>query len=764
MYQKFWNDRLSNIKIVHNHVNGNCPICDDTKRHFYANIFTGAWDCKKCQSAGNTITYLKDHEELDNQEIAECLKGYGINGQSNPTPERKPTIFEKERINYYCSQLTEDKLKEFARERGLKVETLKQYETGVDKFGNFTLPVYDHKGAIRNILRKRPNGSTISSKDGESFLFGVEDLKGEDSQIFVVEGAWSALALKERGYKAVGTIGAGILKDEQVDLFKGKEVVFIPDLDPAGFQGVTKIIKKIKGAAQSIATLDLAGKVKEKQDIRDYFKNGGTKEEFDLLITKAVKHETDFQSLIEKFGEPYYLTKDGGLTSINQSFWAGLHNKENIQLFESDEKMFYRYSAKTGIYTDITEHAIKTEISECMLTVSREKNISGLEAKRTTTTLNHIVAHLKGIGEKRHAFQKKSNYVHLANRILTFDDEGKTSIKLFSPDLYSRNYCPIVFDETARCDRFLNELLLPAVTKDDALIIQKYTGLCLLGNNLIQRILILEGLSARGKSTLALIIQKLIGQINVTQLRTQHLDKQFELYRYLKKTLLVGVDVPGNFLSHKSANVIKGLVGGDELDAEKKGGNDNFKMRGNFCILITANSRLQVKLYGDSDIGAWKRRLLIVRFDAPPPKNKIPDFADILIKEEGPGMLNWGLNGLSSLLKDIEQYGNIYMPPAQENIIDALLAESDSLRHFLKEALVRDENMDISVSEIVEAYAEFCPSKGWNPKPITIIYKELESLMLELFGTSKSNSIKREGKSSRGFRRVKLKNNKHELW
>ncbi|HLD70028.1 MAG TPA: bifunctional DNA primase/polymerase [Candidatus Omnitrophota bacterium] len=309
-----------------------------------------------------------------------------------------------------------------------------------------------------------------------------------------------------------------------------------------------------------------------------------------------------FSALVDQYGQPYYFNEDGRLTGINQSFWAGLHSAEHIQIYEPDERAFYRYDDKTGIYGDITEHLIKNEIAERLLVVSREKNIPTLETKRTATTLNHIVAQLKGICEKRHAFKKTSTYVHLSNGVIVFKDNNNADLLPFSPDLFSRNYCPIAFDESARCDRFLNDLLLPAVTTENALILQKYVGLCLLGNNLIQRFLILEGLPGRGKSTLALIIQKLIGQMNVTELRTQHLSERFELYRYLKKNLLIGVDVPGKFLSEKGAYVIKGLVGGDWFDAEQKGGTGNFQMQGNFCIVITANSRLQVKL--DGDIGA----------------------------------------------------------------------------------------------------------------------------------------------------------------
>jgi len=169
----------------------------------------------------------------------------------------------------------------------------------------------------------------------------------------------------------------------------------------------------------------------------------------------------------------------------------------------------------------------------------------------------------------------------------------------------------------------------------------------------------------------------------------------------------------------------------------------------------------------DGDSGAWKRRLLIIRFEAPPPAKKIPHFADLLIKEEGSGILNWALQGLGMLLQDIQTGGDIALSAAQVRIVDGLLAESDSLRHFLIENVVSDEDADLTVTEIIEAYAEYCPLKGWDPKPITVIQRELERLMLELFKTTKSNSIMRTDKddgkerSHRGFRRVAFRDKEY---
>jgi len=462
-----------------------------------------------------------------------------------------------------------------------------------------------------------------------------------------------------------------------------------------------------------------------------------------------------FTKLIAEYGEPYYLNGRGTVNSINESFWAGLHFTENTELYDSDEKCFYKYDKKTGTYKEITDAMIKIEISKRILEVSQETGVKSLEKHRKNNVLNNIVAQLRGIAERREAFKKVINFVHVGNIIIRFNENLEEEFVEFSPKFRSRNQSPIQYNPDATCNRFIDEFLLPAVSAEDALVIQKYTGLCLLGKNLIQKFLMLDGHSGAGKSTLCSIIQRLVGLNNVTQLRTDQLSGRFELFRFRDKTLLTGVDVPGKFLSDKGAHVIKGLVGGDYFDAEQKGGTGNFQIHGDYCIIITSNSKLQVRL--DGDLEAWRRRLLIVRFESPPPVKKIPKLDEILINEEGSGILNWALEGLRLVLKDIEVYGEIRLEGKQRSIVDALMAESDSVRHFLNDNVVRKEGSDLTVSEIVETYAEYCPEKGWDPKPITSIHRELPSLMLELFATTRSHSIKRDGISARGYRRVGFK-------
>ena len=170
-----------------------------------------------------------------------------------------------------------------------------------------------------------------------------------------------------------------------------------------------------------------------------------------------------------------------------------------------------------------------------------------LQKQRTDNRLNNIVGHLRGILERPNAFALKERRIHLASGVFSLTGEG--TLLQFSPELISRNRSPIALDEKARCDRSLNELVYPAVRPDDIRLLQKYAGMCLLGTNLIQRMLILNGESGRGKTQLANVLQAIIGRENVTQLRTKFLGDRFETFRFLKKTLLIGVDVESNFLS-----------------------------------------------------------------------------------------------------------------------------------------------------------------------------------------------------------------------
>ena len=466
--------------------------------------------------------------------------------------------------------------------------------------------------------------------------------------------------------------------------------------------------------------------------------------------------QTVFDETIKQYGQPYYKGPYGVITSINRRFWAGLYLTENHLLYEPIECQFYEYIEDNGLWRTKTEAALRESIAARLLIYSRGLGGQEFEKKVNRTNLDTIIAHLKGQSEKKSIFDEKKRIIHCANGVVRLQPRGEAVFTEFSVADYSRNQSPIEYHPEAECPRFLNELILSSVGEEDALLIQKWMGLALLGDNAPQKFIILDGQPGGGKSTLIRIIREVVGAQNVYQLRTKQLGERFELFRYIGKTLLIGSDVSGKFLMQKDAHVIKSLVGGDPLSGEGKTSNGCFDIKGNYNIVISCNTRLKVLLEGD--IGAWKRRLLIVRYDKAPPTKPIPDFDAQLVKEEGSGILNWALEGLQMAFADIDETGTLLLSIEQKKRIDALLSESESVRHFAKGRLITDLNGDVTSDEAVTAYAEYCSDRGWNPLPITTVQQQMPDLMLELFGAAKSHRVQRDGKSQRGWKGMRLAN------
>jgi hypothetical protein len=116
------------------------------------------------------------------------------------------------------------------------------------------------------------------------------------------------------------------------------------------------------------------------------------------VFSDGAKNTEDLRQL---YGEPFYTDANGNPRSLNESFWAGLFASENIVLWEPAERAFYSYRAETGIYEEESVDAIKRRISDRLLEASRQMNCFWLERQRTDYRLNSIVAHLRGILERR---------------------------------------------------------------------------------------------------------------------------------------------------------------------------------------------------------------------------------------------------------------------------------------------------------------------------------------------------------------------------
>jgi P4 family phage/plasmid primase-like protien len=435
-------------------------------------------------------------------------------------------------------------------------------------------------------------------------------------------------------------------------------------------------------------------------------------------------------------------------------FVAAKYARDHLILHEPKLNMLYAYEPESGLWEPKTEASLMVELGEAFRDMLNECGGGQLLCKRTGNELAQIVGLLKGMIERPDVFQGAQHVIHVGNGVLHLDGDEPTRHE-FSPDYYSRNRSEICFDSNAKCPLFLNELLRPALSEEDTALLQRYAGQCLIGQNLAQKILLLRGTPAGGKSTLVNVLEAIIGIHNVAQLRVPLLTERFEIAGFVGKTLLSGKDVPGDFLNNKAAYMLKSLVGGDRLNAEQKNVKHRFEVLGEFNAIITSNSRLHVRL--DADTGAWRRRLLIIDYERPPVEKAIPQFDRCLVKSEGPGILNWCIEGACVHLAELKREGRMQMTPTQIERVETLLSESDSVRQFVIKCVAKETNTDVTTHELLTAYSRFCDGQGWQAVTVRYFENHISDVMMEIHRVAKRTDIKRSDKNQRGFAHVCLR-------
>lgn len=234
---------------------GQCPLCGKDE-HFYAELVTGLWDCKKCNESGNIYTLMR-----------------AIHEQS----------FEETSM---------DDFEALASIRG-NVATALDYATAscawCEEAGAWFIPNFDSEKKITNMRSWLPpkgrRGSTMHNMPSvESQLWGSHNIKqgpGERNKtIIICEGEWDGIAmtaaLKRAGlsknYVVVAVPGGNVFKAAWLPLFSNRDVLVAYDNDEAGYKGLAKVREALDGVAKSFKFIVWPKDAKTKLDVSDFFK------------------------------------------------------------------------------------------------------------------------------------------------------------------------------------------------------------------------------------------------------------------------------------------------------------------------------------------------------------------------------------------------------------------------------------------------------------------------------------------------------------
>ena len=301
-----------------------CPVCGDSKNlrhaHLYVNMDHGAWKCHRCGESGSFPELQKifgDEPEVAEKETAARWLVF-----SNALKVCQDTLLDYPHI-----------LKYLREERHLSAETIGKYRLGYmdEDFikrmrsknygmadlreagliaengnrpsfqGRIVIP-YLNRDNIITLRGKKIGGNTMQARGTPLGLFGVDNVRTQEGDVYLCEGEVDTMYLNQLGFPTVGVPGADTFQEEWATWFEGARRIFILlDADEAGRKGADKI-QSILGARAQVVELPVP-EDEESTDLQEYFlRDGYSLEDFERLIEsyRGTRLFTVADALIER--------------------------------------------------------------------------------------------------------------------------------------------------------------------------------------------------------------------------------------------------------------------------------------------------------------------------------------------------------------------------------------------------------------------------------------------------------------------------------
>lgn len=272
------------LEVKGGHGIGDCPFCGREGK-FSVDAQTSQWQCWSCQSAGNSLTFLRQwHEAL---RVASP-----VNPPSRPV-ERfrgqdgfRPALTNGMPYGAGAGPLRGDRFAaQVAADRGLlDPATVEAWGVVQAPDGAWLVPGYGTDGVLNQLYRRTrikdgkgewvwrllPTPGVWEDGKAHHLHMAISSYDPTHSYITICEGPWDGMALWETDREPQGNIiavpGANVWRDEWTEMCRGKHVTLMYDSDyprplaggkvaRAGYDGMQRVAWKLSGVAASVKYL-----------------------------------------------------------------------------------------------------------------------------------------------------------------------------------------------------------------------------------------------------------------------------------------------------------------------------------------------------------------------------------------------------------------------------------------------------------------------------------------------------------------------------
>ena len=274
-----------------------------------------------------------------------------------------------------------------------------------------------------------------------------------------------------------------------------------------------------------------------------------------------------------------------------------------------------------------------------------------------------------------------------------------------SPAFFTTSCLPFAYSDKATCPRwnkFLNEVLPSAELQR---MVQQMMGLFLIPDTSYQRFWVLLGPAGTGKSTVAHILGKLLGDDNVSSVSLDQMRESFTLITLLGKLANISGEIETQEI-RAGERIIKGITGEDQMAL-----NEKYKPIIHATLtarlLFTCNQLPHFKDYG----GSIGRRLIIIPMETVIPAAKRDKGLWDELEKELPGVFNWALEGL----KDLRTHG-LYQAAVSKKAVKEHLAEGKPWEGWIEEFLEYDSthSSDLACMKVYQCFELHFKALGYR--------------------------------------------------
>lgn len=345
---------------------------------------------------------------------------------------------------------------------------------------------------------------------------------------------------------------------------------------------------------------------------------------------------------------------------------------------------FYCYDDQKGVWEELPLIILK-------------QHVLRHQFKTSPTGIRSVIEKLAILTYSKEGLNSHKHLVNLENGMFDFSTRELCEHKR---EYYSSIQLPFKFDADAKCPQwlsFLDTIFPKEEDKESIATIQEMFGYAFTPDASFHKAFILHGEGGTGKSTLANMLSKMLGEENYTTTALGEINKGSNIINMKDKLVNFADETARNLLLDDS--LFKKIVAGGEVQGEAKY-EAPIKFKPFIRMIILTNN---LPATADTSSGMW-RRLLVVAFNyVVPEKEKVRDFETTMFGEMS-GIFNWALEGLSRLEKNNKFSESELM---KKELVEYRLENNNPALFIEEEILPNTEYEKIAIASLYDKYVDW---------------------------------------------------------